>query len=419
MFLYFWQKKKLIDINLLQRDCMNFITQIPIFQLRVITLKKTISFFLLFMFISSMQLKAQEKEPQDTTKKTLMQKFNSFNEKAENLFKILPFPLVSYATETGTVIGLVKYNLVRLVKSDTISSPSSFSELITISTKEQFKVVLSTKQYYMQNKLILQSEAQYIDYPDIIFGVGNDVSRDNLEHIETKRIVFNNGAFVSLDKKQHVYFGAIFNYTNYLSVSFEDSSFFLKNHYSGYLGGVSSGIGLGVIFDNRDHRYNSTNGTYISTNIISFDGLIGSYYNYYSYELDIRHFWNPWYTHVIAAQIYTKGNVGSVPFYSLSQMGGTERMRGYYYGAIRDKLILDAQVEYRMHIWNIFGMVAFVSAGRVADNWSQMDFGNLWYGGGVGLRVMVDRANRANLRVDFGYGEDGSRTLVLGFTEAF
>jgi len=405
--------------NILQTKRMNFIYQFPFFHVKITIFNKTIGLILLFVFINVLQLKAQEKEPQDTTKKTLMQKFNSFNNKAEKLFKILPFPLVSYATETGTVVGLVKYNLVRLIKSDTISTPSSFSELVTISTKEQFKLVLSTKQYYIQNKLILQSEAQYIDYPDIILGVGNDVSRDDVEQIETKRVVFNNGAFVSLDKKQHIYFGAIFNYTNYLSISFEDSSFFLKNHYCGYLGGISSGIGMGLIFDNRDHRYNSTKGSYIATNIISFDGLMGSYYNYYSYELDIRHFWNPWFTHVIAAQVYTKGNVGPVPFYSLSQMGGTERMRGYYYGAIRDKLILDAQIEYRMHIWNIFGMVAFASAGRVADNWSQMDLGGLWYGGGVGLRVMVDRTNRANLRIDFGYGQQNSKTLVLGFTEAF
>ncbi len=398
---------------------MNFIYQFPFFNLKITIINKTIGLILLFVFMNVLQLKAQEKEPQDTTKKTLMQKFNSFNNKAEKLFKILPFPMVTYATETGTVIGLVKYNLVRLVKSDTISSPSSFSELITISTKNQFKLVLGTKQYYLQNKLILQSEVQYVDYPDIILGVGNDVSRDDVEQIQTQRVVFNNGGFVSFDEKQHFYFGAIFNYTNYLSISFEDSSYFLKNKYTGYTGGISSGIGLGLIFDNRDHRYNATKGTYIASNIISFDGLMGSYYNYYSYELDIRKYWNPWYTHVIAAQIYTKGNVGPVPFYSLSQMGGTERMRGYYYGAIRDKLILDAQVEYRMHIWNIFGMVAFASAGRVADNWSQMDLDDLWYGGGVGLRVLVDRTNKANLRIDFGYGQKGAKTLMLGFTEAF
>ena len=374
----------------------------------------------LFLFLVGLQhLKAQEKEPQDTTKKSFMQKFNSFNSKAEKLFKILPFPLVSYATETGTVVGLVKYNLVDMVESDTISSPSSFSELISFSTKSQFKLVLSTKQFYLKDMIILQSEAQYVDYPDIILGVGNDVSRDDIENITTKRVVFNNGAFISFDKDREFYFGAIFNYTNYLSIELDSNSFFLENHYPGYQGGISSGIGLGAIYDTRDHRYNSTSGHYISANIISFDGLMGSYFNYYSYELDLRQFWNPWYKHVIGVQLYTKGNVGNVPFYSLSQMGGTQQMRGYYLGAIRDKLLLDGQVEYRMHIWNIFGVVAFASAGRVADNWSQMNLDDLWYAAGFGLRIMVDRENRANLRIDFGYGQKNSKTLVLGFTEAF
>jgi outer membrane protein assembly factor BamA len=174
-----------------------------------------------------------------------------------------------------------------------------------------------------------------------------------------------------------------------------------------------------LILDKRDHRYNASEGTYIVANIINYDGLIGSYYNFYSYEIDVRKYWNPWYEHVIAAQVYTKGNVGNVPFYSLGLLGGTQRMRGYYLGAIRDKLILDSQIEYRMPVWNIFGIVAFANAGRVANDWQGMNLNDLWFSGGLGLRIMVDRTNKANLRIDFGYGQKGSKTIVLGFTEAF
>ncbi|RLD66254.1 MAG: hypothetical protein DRI84_05155 [Bacteroidetes bacterium] len=387
---------------------------------KYMAVKNTLRLLLvLLLSFSATKVYAQDKEPQDTTKKTMMQKFSSFNKKAENLFKVLPFPMITYATETGTVFGLVKYNIIDIVESDTISTPSSFSELISLSTKMQFKLILGTTQYYLKDKVLLKSEVQYIEYPDIILGVGNDVSREDVEQIQTQRIVFHNEGYVSFDKDRDLYFGALFNYTNYLDISFDSNSFFLENKYPGYLGGISSGLGFGLILDKRDHRYNASHGLYIAANIIDFDGLLGSYYNFYAYEIDIRQYWNPWYKHVIAAQVYTQGNVGNVPFYSLSQMGGTERMRGYYYGAIRDKLLMDAQIEYRMPVWNIFGVVAFASAGRVANDWSQMDLDDLWYAAGFGLRILVDRKNKANLRIDFGYGQEGSTTLVLGFTEAF
>jgi hypothetical protein len=48
-----------------------------------------------------------------------------------------------------------------------------------------------------------------------------------------------------------------------------------------------------------------------------------------------------------------------------------------------------------------------------------MSLDGLWYAGGLGLRIMVDSANRANLRIDFGFGLEDSKTIVIGFTEAF
>ena len=94
-------------------------------------------------------------------------------------------------------------------------------------------------------------------------------------------------------------------------------------------------------------------------------------------------------------------------------------MRGYYLGAIRDKVIADSQIEYRMPVWSIFGVTAFASAGRVGETYDDMSMDGLWYAGGFGLRIMVDSANRANLRVDFGYGMEDAKSVVIGFTEAF
>ena len=127
---------------------------------------------------------------------------------------------------------------------------------------------------------------------------------------------------------------------------------------------------------------------------------------------------NPFKNQVLAMQFYLESNFGRVPFYLLAMMGGVNRMRGYYLGNIRDKVETDFQLEYRAHIWSVFGLTAFASAGRVADKLSSLTYKSLWYASGLGLRIMVDKENKANLRVDFGFGKN-SQSLIIGFTEAF
>lgn len=388
-------------------------------------IKSTIFLFIFFVF-STYSFAQEVIGSKDTNKvetKTIapdtLSKFTRFNKKAEALFKVLPFPMVSYSTETGTVVGLAKYNMVQLVEGDTISAASSFSGLASASTEGHYKVVLGGNLYLDQNKLILNGTIQYIVFPEYLLGIGNNVQRENLERIITERFAFTNYVLHSIDKQKHLYAGVFQEYKNYYKITKDTVSWVEKNKYPGYEGGITSGFGLGIAYDTRDHKYNAMSGMFASFNAKAFTSGFGSDFNYNSIEFEFRKFFNPWYKHVIAFQLYSQGNYGNIPFYSLGQIGGTNRMRGYYLGAIRDKVIADAQVEYRMKVWSIFGVTAFASAGRVAGTYSEMDLNDLWYAAGFGLRIMVDSAHKANLRVDFGYGMKGSKTVVIGFAEAF
>jgi len=375
--------------------------------------KLLINILLLLISISNFAQKA------DTSKQTFGQKFNAFNKKAEAAFKVLPFPMITYAQETGWVFGLVKYNMINLVKGDSISPASSFSELVSWSTSGQLKAVLGSNMFFANNKIWLKTEVYYIEYPEYILGTGNNVSTETLESINTKRFAFNNAFLYSLNKTNTLYIGIYQQYENYLSVEKDSTSFLVKENYPGKDGGVSSGFGFGLAFDTRDNRFNATKGFFVEGNMLAFGKYIKSNYSYNSYLIDIRKYFTIFRKHVIAIQMRTLSNFGTVPFYSLAKLGGTSSMRGYYLGALRDKVLFDSQIEYRLPIWNIFGMVAFAGAGRVAPDYSSLGFNDLWYNAGVGLRIMVDTRNRANLRVDFAYGQKNAKAIVLGFTEAF
>ena len=136
----------------------------------------------------------------DSIPKDTLSKFAKFNKKAEKLFKIIPVPIVSYSTETGSVFGLAKFNTVRLVKSDSISTESSFSELITFSTTGQFKVVVASNLYLKENKFNIIGAVAYIEFPEYILGVGNVVSRDSVEQIKSNRLPFSNAFLVGINK---------------------------------------------------------------------------------------------------------------------------------------------------------------------------------------------------------------------------
>jgi hypothetical protein len=100
-------------------------------------------------------------------------------------------------------------------------------------------------------------------------------------------------------------------------------------------------------------------------------------------------------------------------------LGGEEKMRGYYKGAIRDKVLVDAQVEYRMPIWKIFGLTTWVGTGRVAKEYKDLSLDGFWLSYGGGVRIKVDSENDINLRVDFGFGPNGVSGVYLNFAEAF
>ncbi|MGL1887102.1 MAG: outer membrane protein assembly factor [Reichenbachiella sp.] len=362
-----------------------------------------------------------------TVEQDSLSKFAKMNEKMMNFFVYAPFPMFSYSQETGQVIGLVKYNLIDLIEADTVSSASSFSALMSFSSLGQFKFVIGSRMYFSENKIVVQGEANYIHFPQFAFGVGNEINLDNLEEIESASYNFDNSTLFATNEEKTLYLGVYQQLSYYSDVKLDSNSYFLETEYHGYEGGISSGLGPGFILDKRDHKYNTNTGYYIESSVLFYSSAVGSEFNFTKFEFDARYFINPWMKHVFGVQAYTQSNSGEVPFYALSEMGGTNRMRGYYQGAIRDKVIADFQAEYRMPLYGAFGLVAFAGAGRVGDQYKDLSFDDLYYSGGIGLRIMVDKTNRANLRMDYGIGRkmiyDGEERRVnaftLGFTEAF
>lgn len=355
--------------------------------------------------------------PDTTAAKDSLSNFDSFNKKMEKLFIYIPVPLYSYSTEAGNTFGLAKFNVINLYKNDTVTKPSKISEVFTISTEGRINASISNELVFRNNKYILLSYINYKKTPEYIFGIGNDVKREDVEEIKTERIKFYAVGLMLLGKD--FYAGAGIDVGNYFSVQTDSNSFLISENVPGLHGGADIGMGLAAAWDTRDNRYNSYKGHYILTSLFFYPEFFGSAYQFTAFNFDARKFINPWLNHVIAFQATTTYTNHDVPFYDLALMGGEDKMRGYYKGAYRDKVLVDAQVEYRMPVWNIFGVTGWIGTGRVAHSYDDLSFDGFRLSYGGGLRIKVDSAHNTNLRFDFGFGPNGIHGFYINFAEAF
>jgi hypothetical protein len=343
--------------------------------------------------------------------------FDKFNRKAEALFKIIPVPIITYSSEAGNIFGLAKFNLFHLSKKDTISRPSKLSEVVSYSTKGRVNVSISNDLIFHENKYMILSYFNYKKQPEYLLGIGNDVSIHNAEQVTIDRIKFFTTAMIRV--KKFVYAGIALDVADYFKVATDSNSFLIRDNVTGLHGGTDVGLGAAFALDSRDNRYNAYKGELLLATVLFYPEWLGSSFQFASVSLDARKYYNPWFKHVIAVQATTTYTNGDVPFYDLAQLGGEDKMRGYYKGALRDKVLFDAQIEYRMPVWNIFGITTWIGTGRVADQYKNLSLDGFRLSFGGGIRVRVDTKNNTNLRFDMGFGPGGVSGFYFNFAEAF
>lgn len=356
---------------------------------------------------------------QDTTsvKADTLSKFEATNAKMERLFKIIPVPLYSYSTEAGHTFGLAKFNLIDLSRNDTLSAASKISEVATFSTEGRINVSVATELNWHKGRYMVTGYINFKQQPEYILGIGNDVSIDDVEEISFTRLKFVNYGLIQVVK--NLYIGIGVDLSNYTNVEYDSASFLVEDNVLGTEGGTSTGLGIAAVYDSRDNRYNAYKGYYVALKTMTFPSWMGNPYLYSSYDFDVRTYLNPWLKHVIALQATTSLRTNDVPFYELAMLGGEDKMRGYYKGALRDKVLVDCQLEYRMPVWKIFGVTAFIGTGRVAESYSGLSLDGFWLSYGAGLRIKVDSAHNTNLRFDWGFGPGGINGFYINFAEAF
>ena len=106
---------------------------------------------------------------------------------------------------------------------------------------------------------------------------------------------------------------------------------------------------------------------------------------------------------------YAGGDDRVVPFYLLPQLGGNFELRGFNQYRFSDNNTFMAAIEHRWYAFSGLEMALFLDAGKSVAEKGNVDFSELNYSGGIGLRVRVRDA--VLLRMDVATSREGTRWI--------
>jgi hemolysin activation/secretion protein len=263
---------------------------------------------------------------------------------------------------------------------------------------------------------LLRGEMRYRNFPDRFYGVGNNTPSSQME-----RYAYDLWSFKALFMKKlgkNLFAGFDYHLRREYNFEYFDDKALANGAVRGSAGGLGSALGLVVSLDSRDNVINAYEGRFFEFSSYFFNQAFGGTFNFtslnttYNYYHSFRPGW------ILATNTRINLNFGEVPFLDMAKAGGEEMLRGYAANRYRDHHFVGSQVELRMPVYKRFGAVAFAGLGEVFRNPADIRADLLKYSFGGGLRYAMNKSERLNIRLDYGFGR-GSSSFYFSVTEAF
>ncbi len=159
----------------------------------------------------------------------------------------------------------------------------------------------------------------------------------------------------------------------------------------------SMGLGLYLEYDERDNPLNSSDGRYFKFDALFNDEAFGSNRTYQSTSAAYKSYHRLSESTVLAFEARACQRGGTAPLWDAC----TIKLRGFSATDYLGKASASAQVEARWEFSERWGMVGFAGAGYIGSSFSGIRENEPIPSYGVGLRFMVLKAKRINLRLDY------------------
>jgi outer membrane protein assembly factor BamA len=363
--------------------------------------------------------------------------------KKKDFFLIIP--IVGSQPATGFSYGFVsQYTFKGKLEKDKYSSVNLGA---TYTEKKQLLINAKNSVMLKNNKIFLSGDWRFYIFSQANYGLGTDIiprssEADNFDLNDLKEPMdYNYFKFhqtASWEVKNNYYVGAgvhIDWYTTINDLNLNVANGQLTNHYNyskkyGYKDTeyYVNGLSLNLMYDSRDNQINTNKGMFANINYRfnpAFNenqhasNVLFMEYRYFVplSKLNKQHVFSIWAT----GQFVTSG---TVPYLNLPSIGWDQRSRsgkGYTQGLFRGQQLVYFETEYRFPILcsNLISGTVFGNLTSASDKDRGIRlFQYVQPAVGVGLRILIDKATRTNLVLNYALGRH-SKAFYLNAGESF
>lgn len=369
------------------------------------------------LFILSLSLHAQtetETETSDKKKDSYWERLihgniNRTHEKAID-FSFVASP--SYTREASFGIGGMASGLYRIDKLDSIMPPSDITLTFNGSLLGFYAVGAKGNNYFRGNRTLLSYNLMFSIKPLDFWGIDYEscVANPVIDYTRQQIQVDANYQYRLL---KNFYVGTALDF-NYTKAGKIDDFSYLQGQERAY---IATGLGISLQYDSRDFIPNAAQGVYLMLRQTIFPKYLSDCgRTLYSTSFIADFYKKSWQGGILAVDFYSQLNGSNAPWTLREQLGGNQRMRGYYAGRYTDNSIAIAQLELRQHLVQRFGFTTWLGGGSVFPSLEKFRIKNILPTYGIGLRW--EFKHRMNARIDYGFGKQ-TGGFVFNIAEAF
>ena len=357
----------------------------------------------------------------------------------------LIIPIIGSQPATGFSYGAVAQYTFKGKKLD--DKYSSVNLGATYTEKKQLLINVKNSVMLKSNKIFLSGDWRFYIFSQANYGLGSDIIPRRAEDkdfdlntlkepMDYNYLKFHQTA--SWEFKDNYYVGGGVHldwYTTITDNTLDITNGQLTNHYN-YSKKYDfdeneyfvNGVSLNLLYDTRDNQINTNRGMFANINYRFNPALSKNQYASNVLFMEYRYFmplskYNKQHVFCIWAtgQFVTSG---TVPYLNLPSIGWDQRSRsgkGYVQGLLRGQKLVYLETEYRFPIScnNLISGTVFGNLTSTSDKDRDIHIFQYFQPAvGLGLRVLIDKATRTNLVMNYAWGRH-SKAFYLNAGETF
>ncbi len=406
--------------------------------------------FLLFAFL---QFSVKAQDLGDSEKTCPVKSLPELFKKKDSILVLKPMknnfflliPIIGSQPATGFSYGFVTQYTFKGKKVD--DKYSSINLGATFTEKKQLLINVKNSVMLSNNKIFLSGDWRFYIFSQPNYGLGTDLipPKHREEYFDLNALEepmsYNYLKFhqtASWEVKNNYYVGAGVHldwYTTITDKNLDISAGQLTNHYN-YSKKYDyneneyfvNGLSLNLLYDSRDNQINTNHGMFANINLRFNPAITKSQHASNVLFMEYRYFLSlSKYNKQHVFSVWTTGQFltsGSVPYLNLPSIGWDQRSRsgkGYTQGLFRGQKIVYFESEYRFPISCNQLISGTVFGNLTSANDKDRDIRLFQYiqpALGVGLRILIDKATRTNLVLNYAWGRH-SEAFYLNAGETF